>query len=299
MQMFKFGSSSQGKYRCLGWNIEHKQDSILVSQEDYILNKIELLDIPRGKYLDHSKLEGEDIKKTRAMIGKLRWLADQCRPDIAFTQLELSMASHSPTFATVKLINKTVNHLRNRPLKIKFSAIRPEKQWYLTVFTDSSLGNLPNEQSAMGFIVFLGEGYRHGKRNNCSILTWKSRKTSRRCDSTYDAESVALAKGLEEAIFIKKQLITMLGTSPDSITIEAYCDAKDTVASVKSNKPLISSRGRLTSLEIGRIQELKELGEWSDLHWICSAEQLADSLTKRGACTEHLCVTLEDGRFYY
>ena len=40
MNTFNFGSTSEGKYQCLGWNVVHRKDDILVSQEDYIKTEL-------------------------------------------------------------------------------------------------------------------------------------------------------------------------------------------------------------------------------------------------------------------
>ena len=87
MEEVKFGSLSEGAYRCLGWNIRHIEGSILVSQSDYITSKIDYLDINKGDRKGDDILSEEEAAKVRVSIGKLRWLSDQTRPDIAYDLL--------------------------------------------------------------------------------------------------------------------------------------------------------------------------------------------------------------------
>ena len=48
---------------------------------------------------------------------------------------------------------------------IRYSRI-PSRKWWLSMFVDASLRGLPEKiESAYGWIVFLGEGYRIGKHN--------------------------------------------------------------------------------------------------------------------------------------
>ena len=299
MTMFTFGSTSEGKYRCLGWNVMHRHEDILVSQRDYIETKIDFLDINTKSHLGSEKLGEEDAKKARGMIGKLRWLTDQCRPDIAYSQLELSIAAHSPTFDTVKLINKVVAQVKNRGYWLRFNKLKTDK-WYLTVFADASLKGLPDKlSSAMGYVVLLSEGFRPGHRNAANILSWKSCKTRRIVASTYDGETLSLSTALEEAIFIKDQMVRMLGIGDKEILIEAYSDCNDTIAAITANKPLPTKNNRLAALEIARIKEMQELKMVDTINWCPSGQQLADTLTKRGASSEALIHTLAKGKFFF
>ena len=155
MEAFTFGSTAEGKYRCLGWNVLHRKDDIMVSQEDYITTKVQFLEVETRGRGGQEKLGEADATEVRGAIGKLRWLADQCRPDIAYHLLELSVQAHSPTYETVKLLNKTVAMVKNRPYSIRYSKLT-KSQWKLSVFADASLRGLPDKtSSAMGYIICL------------------------------------------------------------------------------------------------------------------------------------------------
>ena len=66
MDEFTFGSTSEGTYRCLGWNIKHAEGSILVSQSDYIQCKI-----------DYLQLEKQEERMTRFYRMKKRMKLEQ------------------------------------------------------------------------------------------------------------------------------------------------------------------------------------------------------------------------------
>ena len=105
------------------------------------------------------------------------------------------------------------------------------------MFSDASLRGLSGKiNSAMGYLIFLSDGYTPNEHSRCCILTWKSCKVKRVVTSTYDAETISLELGLEEAIVLKDQLVKMTGFSTDLIEIEAFVDCKDTYEAVISNK---------------------------------------------------------------
>ena len=299
MDKFCFGSTSEGKYRCLGWNVVHKQEDILVSQEDYITVKVEYLDIVTRGYNGSDLLNAEQTSKVRALIGKLRWLADQCRPDVAYNLLELSIQGHAPTYDTVKLANKTVTLVKTRPYSIRYSKLQT-KDWKITVFADASLRGLPDKtSSAMGFVILLTDGFQPGLNNKANVLSWKACKTRRIVASTYDAETLALTTALEEAVFIRDQLSKLLNLKEKELKIEAFCDCNDTVEAVLANKPLPNKNSRLAALEIARIKEMRELGMLNAIYWIPTRFQLADLMTKRGVNVEPLVETISKARFFY
>ena len=230
----------------------------------------------------------------RAAIGKLRWLADQCRPDIAYNLLELSIQAHKPTYDTVKLVNKTMLWVKHSEYALRYTKLK-KKDWYISVFTDASLRGLPDKvSSAMGFIILLSDGFKPGSRNKANVLSWKSCKTKRIVASTYDVETLALTGGLEEAIFLRDQMAKLLNIEEKEIKIEVFCDCNDTVEAILVNKPLQNKNSRL---EIAKVQEMRQLDMIQDIYWIPSRLQLADAFTKRGVNNEPLVDTLSDGRF--
>ena len=96
----------------------------------------------------------------------MRWFADQTRPDVAYDLLELSIGAHAPTVGMINTVNKVVTTVNSREVHMKYSKLEKDK-WYITVFSDASLRGLHGKiQSAMGYLVFLSEGY-EPNRESC------------------------------------------------------------------------------------------------------------------------------------
>ena len=53
------------------------------------------------------------------------------------------------------------------------------------------------------------------------------------------------------------------------------------------------------ALEIARIKEMQELKMIDSVSWCPSAQQLADTMTKRGASTEPIIHTISKGKFFF
>ena len=224
-------------------------------------------------------------------------MADQTRPDIAYNVLELSIVAHKPTVETIAKINKTVSAINSRSVEINYNKLSSDK-WTITVFSDVSLRGLPGKvHSAMGYLILLSEGYTPNVSSRCCVLSWKACKIKRIVTSTYDAETIALELGLEEAIVIKDQILKMTCFSENLIEIEGFVNCKDTYEAIISNKQFPKG-SCLASLEIAKIKEMVEKKQIQRVNWVDTSHQLADILTKRGVVSEPIIKTLNNGSFY-
>ena len=225
MAKFQFGSMATDNFRCLGWNIE--DGAIYISQKDYIAAKIEHLDIDKEGHTSKDFLNPELTTLVRCLIGKSRWGTDQTRPDLAFENLLLSMASHKPTYGDVTLLNKVVTRFKEQEIKLKYSKLEGDK-WHITVFADASKGNLGNKvESTVAYLIFLSDGYQVNKKKKCNILAWQSKKARRVCVSTYDAEAMALNMGIQAGIVMKQHLKEIMNWGDPMIKVEAFTDCMD------------------------------------------------------------------------
>ena len=297
MDKFQFGSVETDNFRCLGWNIEHSADgSIHVSQRDYVDAKIDYLDLDKGEFTSKDLVKEEDIPKVRGHIGKVRWLAEQTRADIAFQALLLSMASHKPTYGDVSLINKVVAKIKRQEVKLKFSKLEKDK-WTLTVFADASKGNIGKTESTVAYLILLSDGYNKGEpKEKCNLLTWKSSKAKRVVVSTYDAEAMALNLGIQSALVIKNHIDEIMNWEEEAVEVEAFTDCKDVYNAVVANKPYPKG-DQLASLDVAAVKRYKELKMLTRFEWINTDLMLADTLTKQGKPSDDLIEVMMKGRF--
>ena len=62
-----FGSSAEGTYKCLGWNIRHMDGSIRVSKSDYLNAKVDYLNI------DTENRKKDDLLN-KEKVQRINWL---------------------------------------------------------------------------------------------------------------------------------------------------------------------------------------------------------------------------------
>ena len=92
----------------------------------------------------------------------------------------------------ISMINKTLTAVNSRKVEIRYGKLEGDI-WRITVFSDASLRGLSGKiNSAMGYLIFLSDGYTPNEHSRCCILTWKSCKVKRVVTSTYDAETISL-----------------------------------------------------------------------------------------------------------
>ena len=207
------------------------------------------------------------------------------------------MGAHDPTVGMINQINKVVTAVNSRDVELKYSKLEQDK-WHISVFSDASLRGLPGKiQSAMGYLVFLSDGYIPNKQTKCCILQWKSCKVKRVVTSTYDAETIALELGLEEALIIKDQIMKMTGFGEELIKVEAFVDCRDTFEAIMSNKQFPKG-SRLAIIEVAKIKEMLDQKKVDRISWVDTAHQLADVLTKKGVDVEPLVETISSGKFF-
>ena len=160
----------------------------------------------------------------------------------------------------------------------------------IVVYTDASFGNLNDGVDSMGAcIVFLTD-----KNRKCVPLDWSANKVKRVVKSTIAAETLALANGLDNAIFTRRLISEMLGVTEKKLTIEAVIDNKSCLEAVYSTSLVEDKRLRR---EIASIQELLEGHVVKSVQWVPGDKQLCDVLTKSGVNSLKLLQVVQNGTF--
>ena len=63
------------------------------------------------------------MKLFRKYVGKLNWLAENTRPDLAIWSLNLSKQNAKATIGDLKRVNQIVKKVRCRQNRVKFSMV--------------------------------------------------------------------------------------------------------------------------------------------------------------------------------
>ena len=163
--------------------------------------------------------------------------------------------------------------------------------WELITYSDASFGNLTNgTQSCGAYLIFVaGKGH-------CAPLSWKSGKIKRVVKSTLAAEGLILSEALDEAILVKQIICEVMGLElcPDILPITGVTDQEGLAKSINSTKFVEDKRLRI---DLASIKQNLSQGLVKEIRLTDSKSQIADVMTKRGACNKSLLAVLQGGTF--
>ena len=280
---FKISKVERGTFLYTGMNIDVRRNYIMCSQKEYMHN---LVDFDLSKYNLGERADEEGKKLIKKAVGQLNWLALSTRPDLQFDSLELSLNINESTFARLKRANKVFSVARKfqYDIKLNFLSYVPE-ELKLLLFTDASFGNLQDKiRSTEGRIIFLRVG------EYTYPLSWKARKLEKVCLSVKSAETLALVNGIDECIYFKQILETLLGKT---VTITAFTDNHALKESIYSTKCVTEKR---MERHLEFIRECLAHKEVRVIKWIETKSMLADCLTKSGVRPHELTAILKTGK---
>ena len=111
-----------------------------------------------------------------------------------------------------------------------------------------------------------------------SPIMWKSKQIERVCQSSKDAETLAMLKMTDEITYISMQIETILyGEYQKRIPVKIYTDSEPLLESIASSKQI--DRKNLRRVIEGLKEKLVD-GEVMSYQWIPTKEMWSDGLTK-------------------
>lgn len=159
----------------------------------------------------------------------------------------------------------------------------------LVVYSDASLGNLPDGGTQGGALIALME-----KTGKFSPLFWQSKKIRRVVRSTLAGETLAMSYGIDNAMFLAMLYSELTTGKADLNALPLICvtDNHSLFDALKSTKQVTEKRLRL---EISGVKELIHANKIKEVRWSKAKSQLADCLTKKGASSLMLLKALYEG----
>ena len=235
-----------------------------------------------------SPLLAKEQSILRSKVGQLLWLAKQSRPDIAFDVTTLASRLHVSTIEDLKCVNKIIRKVQAEQVCLNFHDLGEDVE--LLLFSDASYGNLVNDGSQGGYVIFL-----KGKNGQVNPVTWQSKKIRRMARSTLASETLALVDGMDCVISIAMLLNEILyGKCSTGLPIKCYIDNNDLYQAIYSNKQVSEKRLRK---EVNIVKEQIKNKDISSVHWIQTNKQIANVLTKSGASAQNILQVFKEGIF--
>jgi len=289
--VFQVGREEQDNFRYVGMELSTVDGEVLVQQEIYIKNLQPILIDPSRALQRDALLTECETDNLRSKIGQLLWVARQSRPDIMFDTCVLAANLKHATVQTMHEANKVVRKLKSEHVTLKFHNLGKEDSLKLVVFSDASMGNLPDGGTQGGHLIVL-----MGEKGRFSPICWKSKRIRRVVRSTLAGETLAMADGIDNAIFLSSLYSELTTGMVKQRTLPVMCvtDNFSLVDAIKSTKSVTEKRLRL---EISGIKELIQNKRIQRILWSTTKDQLADCLTKKGASSLVLLKALKNGQW--
>ena len=267
----KFEMRDLGKINyLLGIKIDHKNDMITLNQSSYIQTVLERFKMTGAKpmYTPSEKwltLEGEpvDQKLYQQAVGSLMFLQTATRPDLSFSVNQVARFMHDPRephWVAVKRILRYLVH--SQELKLVYNKKKPNQ---LVGYADASFANDVTDRKSTSGYAFMTNG---------GAVSWRSRKQKLVTSSAMEAEYVSLYDATKEALWYKKLLCEIHGTSKPIIILEDNQPAINL-----SKNPVVHDRSKHIDTKYHVIRQHQELGDIK-IEYCCTESMIADIFTK-------------------
>ena len=287
-QRFTFGREEENDFKYVGIHVKQYASSIVTDQDVYV----EDLDIPystpSASNLD-DLLDDEGQSEFRTAVGRIGWVANSSRPDLAYDHLTLSMKVGKATVRDMKAATKAVKKIKYEKTTMKFVNLGSCDHWVLQAYGDAGFKSLPDKlSSCSGYVVLLT----NQENNTSSILSWKCNKIRRVVDSSTAAEALASNDTLDALVYIKCVLNELLGDLIKNIPLQVFTDSRNLHRNVHTT--LLVENPRLRT-DIAKLKQSLERKELNTFELIRGKDMIADVLTKKGASGAKIMNILRTG----
>ena len=120
-EVFEIGSVNCRIFKYIGTDVKQNPDNSITVNQNSFASTIQPIIIPNERLTNkETRVDQEEKKLLRGVIGQLHWLAGIARPDISYDLCEASRKVKDPTIADVLSVNKIVKEVKNEPSEIYF-----------------------------------------------------------------------------------------------------------------------------------------------------------------------------------
>ena len=277
--VFKVGLEEEDKLKYLGLGITQTSNGIDLSLENYIqgMKEMDTSKLGQDKSRKLNNLEKTEMKQ---LIGQINWIATQNRPDIAYENCVMGGVADKSSVSDVFQVNKIVRKVQGQQLNLFFPSNFLLDSVRIVTFCDAAFANLPDYGSQGGFMCFLVDD-----QGTYNLISWQSKRIKRVVNSSLSAECLAAVEAAETSVLIRHKLEEMLCLERGSIPISILSDSKSLVEAVHKST---SVQNKSLQIDINMLREMIEEGTVNEFRWVATNDQIANSLTKRGASTDNL-----------
>ncbi|CAE7917780.1 RE2 [Symbiodinium sp. KB8] len=226
---------------------EVNDKGVFIRQENYVDTRLFEVFVNPAEH-DETIATAEQKADNRSLIGALSWIAGQTRPDLQTGVSMAQQLQREPTAGDVRftnLLSKRAKQYKEcgvhlTPVNLDTCVLLayhdaawanapqdPDDPYYELTPEENEIGTLKDGPFAYkdrkakrgnsrvasqlgGVYLLADEGILHGGESPVSLIDWRSWACDRVCRSTFAAESMSCAGGIENAQYLQSFLATLL-----------------------------------------------------------------------------------------
>ena len=289
---FKISKREKENFKYTGVNVRKIGNEIVLDQNDYAESLKEIKVDPKDD--NKRALTREEYKEFRGATGKLNWLAEMTRPDLAYDCLNLSCHTKSATVGNIKEANKAIKKAKAYPGVIRYGRVGDLKSVKVLGISDASyLKQDERTKSVMGRMIFLSSH----EEDKVAPIIWKAKTIPTVCKTVKDAETRAADKCVDDSIYIArciKEIYT--GERGESqIKVDICTDSQSLIDSIESTRQIDS---KLLRPIVKFLKQMLDSQMVNNIRWVDTEVCVADILTKpaRSVLTSKVMDIMRTGR---
>jgi hypothetical protein len=286
---FPFGSKRCRDFTFTGIHIEQDENGdIHLDQTSYVQN-IDPIHIDRHRRKDEQTTVNElERQGLRGLIGSLQYAATNTRPDVAarlsLLQSKINCAKIADLLDANRLLGDAKRHAH---VKVTISSI-PEDQIRMIAYSDASFATRDKQHSQKGMLILAAhQDVFQQKIALASPISWSSKKIERVVASTLAAETYALSYTVDTLNWVRLAWEWLRNPNTPWKNPEKVWKQSSPGIAVIDCKSLYDVLTKNTTPQCQEHRTLIEalvikshLSTGLHPHWVHSAAQLADALTK-------------------
>ena len=304
---YQWGTIKRRSYRHAGTDINTiDQADGTFRQDAYYIEGIPDLEVSvQHLRTPDQALTPQEIASCRTALGSLQWLAIQTQPQLCSRcNLLLTEILVEGTTTHAREIQNMISEVRVQPQRLRFFRPPKVKHWsdvIVITMGDQAHSNRPKGDSTGGMISLLaGPDTLSGDVTPMVLLTWKTWKLKRKAIASNDAEVQAVLES-EDSNFrarllwseingagfhhrdLRRDLVASSELQAMKVKGVVCTDSRGGYDAVETNEsPLSGLTNMRAALQAFQLREnLRRCG--SELRWLASDYDLADSMTKKKA----------------
>jgi transposase InsO family protein len=267
----------------LGQEIRRDERGIFVSQTQYAKNVLQRFEMwnckpiatPMSLGIKLDKGSGDVLKdgdkrkdQYGEIVGSLLYLSVHTRPDLAHALGVLSRFMQQPTDMHFMAAKRVLRYLKGTcHFGLMFQCHVDAKAKGVLTYVDADLGgDLDRRRSTSGVVITM---------NGCAVM-WGSKLQSIVATSTAEAEYIAGAMAVKDALWVRKILGDLYGAV---VCMKMCCDNQSAIHLMTQHTAGVSGRTKHVDLQYHFVRDRYQRGD-IDVTYVSTGEQLADMFTK-------------------